>query len=667
MDMFFAAVEQMKRPELKDTAFAIGGLGMISTANYVARKYGVRSAMPGFIGKVLCSKPAPSSALPPVDLLFVQPDFSKYVTVSHQAKELLREFDPFLQSGGIDEAFLDVTDYMHAHGMTGEQVAHEIRARIRQANYTLPDVAEGVGGLTCSCGVAPNRRLAKVCSDINKPDGQFCIGSRRDEMLHFVSSLPIRKIGGIGKVTERMLQEVFGVSNCADLQRARAGISKLLHRGTAEFLLTVALGLGATESHQTLEKAGYERKGISCERTFRSMSSVQELEAKAWQLAQALADDMHSHRLQGKTLTLKLKPVTFDTFTRAVTLPAHTDDKDRIYSAALQLLRKEYPLNIRLMGIRMSNLVQDGSAAMRLPSTQPTLHFFTNQSACAAGGAASGSQVSGEAVELLCTLVGVNPQEATAALERSGGNVERAADSLLSRLDVAAEEPATLPGVAFLAGPATGAQEPAPPPAHQSAHDDDVGALGAGRPLMGGSHVATRGTAAVSTPARRERGAPAGRGRGGSGGGVGGSRSGGMITSFFTRGKSDGGGCESGGMGDGREPVEEVESGVSPGKVERLVEMGFERPRALAALKDAGGRVELAVSKLMSSASSDGMGVFGEGESVHGAKRRVTDDADVSKRRKCGAATPALARPHARRPAAAKPAAGPLDVFLRRS
>jgi hypothetical protein len=133
MDMFFAAVEQMCRPELAAKPFAIGGIGMISTANYVARRYGVRSAMPGFIGKALCAKPAPGSALPPAELVFVGHDFGKYKAVSEQVKQLLQAFDPYLQSGGIDEVYLDVTDYMRTHGKSADQTAHDIRARVRSA------------------------------------------------------------------------------------------------------------------------------------------------------------------------------------------------------------------------------------------------------------------------------------------------------------------------------------------------------------------------------------------------------------------------------------------------------------------------------------------------------------------------------------------------------
>jgi len=224
---------------------------MISTANYVARKYGVRSAMPGFIGKVLCSEPAPGSSLPPAELVFVGSGFGDYGHVSTQVKGLLREFDPYLRSGGIDEAYLDITDYMAENRLGAEAVAERIRARIREAEYTfLADPAVRRKGLTCSCGVAPNRRLAKVCSDINKPDGQFLLPPDRGAVLLFVSTLPIRKVGGIGRVSERMLHEVFGVDTCGQVLEKRAEIAAMCHKGTAEFLFGVGLGLGGTSSHE---------------------------------------------------------------------------------------------------------------------------------------------------------------------------------------------------------------------------------------------------------------------------------------------------------------------------------------------------------------------------------------------------------------------------------
>ena len=154
MDMFYAAVEILDRPELAKVPVAIGSDSMCSTANYEARKYGVRSAMPGFIARKLCPQ-----------LVFVSANFSKYRAVSIVFKEILEQYDPEFESMGLDEANLDVTEYCLNHGITtddGKQgLAQEIRSKIKDATK-----------LTCSAGIACNSMLAKICTDFKKPDGQ---------------------------------------------------------------------------------------------------------------------------------------------------------------------------------------------------------------------------------------------------------------------------------------------------------------------------------------------------------------------------------------------------------------------------------------------------------------------------------------------------------------
>ena len=611
MDMFFAAVEQMHRPELKDIPFAIGGLGMISTANYVARKYGVRSAMPGFIGKVLCAKPAPGSSLPSAELEFVQPDFSKYTAVSQQVKQLLKDtFDPHIQSGGIDEVYLDVTDYMRTHKKTADEVAQEVRVLVQQSSYTMPAVTEPVSGLTCSCGAAPNRRLAKICSDINKPNGQYVLGASREEVLDFVRTLPIRKVGGIGKVTERTLEEVFGARTCHDLALASAPIACLLQPSTAQFLLTVALGSGGSESHEQLEMAGHERKSISCERTFRDLSARKELENKLQELATALAQDMMEQGLTGKTLTLKLKPVTFDTFTRAVTLASYTCDARTIMNAALALLRKEYPLKIRLMGLRMSKLATN--ATTPVPASQPTLSLFFGHDASASVDArddigahlsrhsatlqsnpaerTQGLEVAEEAVDLLLSLARCPREEAVHVLRQCGCDVQRAADLLFHRVEAGA--PALPAGAAACTNSShqrtalSGSSSVPPELASASqarveaGHASQVDSAGAGR------------ACASDAPACSRPGT-------------------GTITSFFApRGQAHTSASKT-----ARCPPEEAASsghdraaagGASQAdldmqdKIAKIVEIGIaNRDQAAAALSKAGGRLETAVNVLM--------------------------------------------------------------------
>jgi DNA polymerase kappa len=153
MDMFYAAVEIRDNPSLADKPVAVGGDMMISTANYIARKYGVRSAMPGFIAKKLCP-----------DLVFVDCNFKKYSEVSKVFKAILEEYDPDYESMGSDEANLDITNYLLERGLNNDEgkqaVVKEIRTRIKEATL-----------LTCSAGIACNKMLAKICTDMNKPDG----------------------------------------------------------------------------------------------------------------------------------------------------------------------------------------------------------------------------------------------------------------------------------------------------------------------------------------------------------------------------------------------------------------------------------------------------------------------------------------------------------------
>ncbi|GJN24066.1 hypothetical protein PR202_gb11779 [Eleusine coracana subsp. coracana] len=168
MDAFYSAVETLENPSLKGKPLAVGSMSMIATASYEARKFGVRAAMPGFIGRKLCP-----------GLVFVPPKFERYTHYS----ELTRRYDPNFIATSLDEAYLNITNTCIERGITGEEVADELRAAIHQET-----------GLTCSAGVAPNRMIAKVCSDINKPNGQFILPNDREAVLTFVSTLPIRKL-----------------------------------------------------------------------------------------------------------------------------------------------------------------------------------------------------------------------------------------------------------------------------------------------------------------------------------------------------------------------------------------------------------------------------------------------------------------------------------------
>ncbi|VAI02591.1 unnamed protein product [Triticum turgidum subsp. durum] len=351
MDAFYAAVETLENPSLKGKPLAVGSMSMIATASYEARKFGVRAAMPGFIGCKLCP-----------DLVFVRPNFERYTHYSGLARKVFQRYDPNFFATSLDEAYLDITKVCIERGITGEEVASELRDAVLQET-----------GLTCSAGVAPNRMIAKVCSDINKPNGQFILPNDRDAVTTFVSTLPIRKIGGIGKVTEQMLHQVLGISTCQEMLQKAAFLCALFSEGSTDFFLSVGLGLGGTETPEHRL-----RKSMSCERTFSATNDSRLFFEKLDNLAENLADDLQKEGLKGRTLTLKLKTAAFEVRTRAATAQNYISSKEDILIYAKKLLKAEMPLSLRLMGLRMSHF--SGEKDDSTSPTQKTLDRFFHSS-----------------------------------------------------------------------------------------------------------------------------------------------------------------------------------------------------------------------------------------------------------------------------------------------
>uniref|UniRef100_A0A8C2WX01 DNA polymerase kappa n=1 Tax=Cyclopterus lumpus TaxID=8103 RepID=A0A8C2WX01_CYCLU len=399
MDAFYAAVETRDCPELKDKPMAVGSMSMLSTSNYHARKYGVRAAMPGFIAKKLCP-----------NLVIVPTNFAKYRAVSDEVREVFAEYDPHFQPMSLDEAYLDFTDHLEQRQSWPESSrTHRFRASSEE-QIDLPQEAvpededlspvlfedspstslclldsEGVGAagsafevfgtsleeavremrfrieqktmLTASAGIAPNTMLAKVCSDKNKPNGQYRLPSTREAIMDFVQNLPVRKVSGIGKVSEKMLN-ALGISSCSHLGQQMELLSLLFSETAWHHLMQVSLGLGSTSipRHE-------ERKSMSTERTFKELSNVEEQLSFCRELCEDLAEDIKKEGLKGKTVTLKLKNVNFEVKTRALTLLYAVATVDDIFAVAKDLLKTEIdnespqPLRLRLMGVRISAFV----------------------------------------------------------------------------------------------------------------------------------------------------------------------------------------------------------------------------------------------------------------------------------------------------------------------
>ncbi|KAK9454584.1 hypothetical protein V1511DRAFT_502397 [Dipodascopsis uninucleata] len=329
-DAFYAAVEELENPELKDKPFAVGG-GVLCTCNYIARKFGVRSAMAEFVAKKICPQ------------LIVRPlNFAKYAEKSKDIRSILMEYDPNLCATTLDEAYLNITEYCERNGISREDAVREMRFRILSET-----------GLSVSAGIGPNTRIAKIASNINKPNGQFQVTNDRDDIMEFMAKLPVRKVTGIGYVLERELNAI-GVEVCGDIHSKLSLIYHLFSESTLSFLLNCYLGLGSTIV-RPLNK--YKRKSISCETTFRDMTSPEEIKKKLRSIAEDLSKDCQELNFGGKKLSLKLKKNTYELITRTKNLSRPIYTTDDLYKYGLLLLEKELPVTIRLIGLRVSDLV----------------------------------------------------------------------------------------------------------------------------------------------------------------------------------------------------------------------------------------------------------------------------------------------------------------------
>ncbi|BFZ54043.1 hypothetical protein PYCC9005_001074 [Savitreella phatthalungensis] len=329
VDAFYASVEELDRPELKDLPMGVG-TGVLTTANYHARKFGVRSAMPVYIAKKLCP-----------ELVCVPLNFDKYTRKAGEIRQVLARVDPNYQAGSLDEAYMNATDWLAGQELTREEAIANLRDSIYRAT-----------GLTVSAGVAANARLSKILSNVNKPDGQCILANDRKTIIAFMSELPVRKVNGIGKVLERQL-EALGVRKCKDIYRQRALLSQVLGHKTFSFLLEVYLGIGPTR----IGGAGEDgRKSIGTESTFRELASPNDLRVKLRTIAEDLQKDCERTDWAGRTIHLKLKRDTYEVITKQRALQHPCYKADDLYAYAICMLEKEFPICVRLMGLRLTHL-----------------------------------------------------------------------------------------------------------------------------------------------------------------------------------------------------------------------------------------------------------------------------------------------------------------------
>jgi len=351
MDAFFVSVEELYDPSLRGKPVVVGGSatqrGVVSAASYAARKFGVHSAMPLRTAHQLCPQ-----------AIFVEGHPDRYRKYSNLVREVLGRFTPQVEMASIDEAYLDMTGTERLHGPP-LQAAHKLHNAIREAT-----------GLNNSIGAGTSRLLAKICSDQAKPHGIVWIPAGAEAA--FLAPLEVRKIPGVGKVTEQKLHRL-GIRQVGDLAALEA---KFLAEHLGEWGLALAgksRGLDAGGWFEGEIGGEQDPKSISHEHTFAvDTAEAEALEAALAHLSEKVGRRLREHGLWARTIQLKLRYSDFSTFTRALTLGHATQIDTEIYQTARELLRKNRRAGaaIRLLGVQTSGLAPEAGQLDLLDGAQ---------------------------------------------------------------------------------------------------------------------------------------------------------------------------------------------------------------------------------------------------------------------------------------------------------
>ncbi len=343
MDAFFASIEQLDYPEYRGRPVVVGadprdgkGRGVVCAASYEARKFGIHSALPISIAYRRC----PSA-------VFTRPRFRRYNELSGYIMNLLGEFSPVIEQISIDEAFLDATGTERLFGPP-EELGKRIKMRIFQAT-----------GLTASVGIASNKSIAKIASDLQKPDGlTICPDGHEKE---FIAPLPVSVLWGAGKKTVQALQQA-GMHTVGDIARLTADDMEKLYGKWGTHLWMLANGIDDRPVNTE-----WERKSCSEETTFdEDVAESRIVEQTLFEIADRLSRRIRREGVLGRTITLKIRIEGFKTYTRSHSLPAPLDDMQSIRSAAVNMFRKfdREGKKVRLVGIAVSNLEAAESAPL---------------------------------------------------------------------------------------------------------------------------------------------------------------------------------------------------------------------------------------------------------------------------------------------------------------
>jgi DNA polymerase-4 len=342
MDAFYASVEQRDRPEIKKKPVIVGGdpnsRGVVAACSYEAREFGIHSAMASATAYKLCP-----------EAVFIRPRFDAYRTVSSEIREIFYEFTDLVEPLSLDEAFLDVTE--NFKGMpSATLIAREIKKKIY----------EKTGKLTASAGVSFNKFLAKVASDVNKPDGITVITPEMADK--FIDRLPIRKFFGVGKVTEEKMLNL-GIQTGADLKKFKKERLIELFGKSGNYFYDIAHGMD-----QRPVEPNRIRKSIGKETTLvEDIDDTDEMLEILEDIAVRLEDSLIKREAKGRTITLKIKYFDFQSISRSVTIDKVADNASVIMKFVKPLLSKTEAgqKKVRLLGISVSNFDNQDSVALK--------------------------------------------------------------------------------------------------------------------------------------------------------------------------------------------------------------------------------------------------------------------------------------------------------------
>ena len=348
MDAFFAAVEQRRHPELKGRPVVVGGdgdpfkRGVVSAASYEARTYGIRSAMPLREAYRRCP-----------EAVFLPVDFEEYTRASEEVFNILKGYSQLIEPAGLDEAYLDMTAACAGEGELEPLEPMGMRERFERASVIARDIKKRIReetGLTASVGIGPNKLIAKIASDLNKPDGLTVI--REEDIQRVLFPLPPSRLWGVGKKTAERLKSM-GIETIGQLAEIPAEtLMEVFGNLSGQGLHEHALGIDESQVITT-----WERRSMSREVTYqwdtRDMRVIREtLSVLAGDIAGALRQEGY----RGRTITVKIRYHDFQTVTHAKTIPNYTDSRDLIEETAAGLLSAfPWDKKVRLVGIRVSS------------------------------------------------------------------------------------------------------------------------------------------------------------------------------------------------------------------------------------------------------------------------------------------------------------------------